>query len=370
MLRKKFVALAAAFTVLLTNGQVALVETNSSTTAKSENVTEELKPTFTVTGSADAYYKFDFAKTKANNFTSFTNSHNSFSLGMASVKLQNKTDKVEVVLDLGFGTRASEFSYNDNGLLQAVKQMYASYSPADWIKFTAGSWATHVGYELLDPQLNRNYSMSYLFTNGPFSHTGLKADITKGDHGFMLGISNVTDFRIPPDGQINKKFLLAQYSLTVSDNVKLYLNYVSGKSPDTSKSEQIDAVVTAKINDKFNIGINGTIVNTHAWDGVKSLNSNSWGGAALYLNVDPKPWFGITARTEYFSDNNQLKVFSAAAAGGNIFATTLSANFKISSFTIIPEFRLDNASENIFTDKSGAGKSSAANFLVAAVYSF
>ncbi len=370
MLRKIFVVLVAAFSVLFTNGQVALVETNGVSATNIESANTEPKSSFSITGSADAYYKFDFAKTKANNFTSFTNSHNSFSLGMASVKFENKTDKVDMVLDLGFGTRATEFAYNDNGIGQAIKQLYVSYSPTEWIKFTAGSWATHVGYELLDPQLNRNYSMSYLFTNGPFSHTGLKADITKGDHGFMLGISNATDYRIVPDGQINKKFLLAQYSLTVSDNVKLYLNYVSGKSPDTSKSEQVDAVLTATISEKFNIGVNGTIASTKAWDGLKNISSKSWGGGALYLNLDPKPWFGLTARAEYFSDNNQLKVFGAAPAGGNIFATTLSANFKINSFTIIPEFRIDNASENIFTDKSGFGKSSAANFLVAAVYSF
>ena len=369
MLRKILVVLVTASSVLLTNGQVALVETTSNSTPKTENTTSEPKSTFSITGSADVYYKFDFAKTKANNFTSFTNSQNSFSLGMASVKLQNKTDKVEVVLDLGFGTRASEFSYNDNGLLQAIKQMYVSYSPADWIKFTAGSWATHVGYELLDPQLNRNYSMSYMFTNGPFSHTGLKADFTKGNHGFMLGISNATDYRIPPDGQINKKFLLAQYSLAVNDNVKLYLNYVSGKAPDTAKVNQFDMVATFKINDKFNIGYNGTVHNTQFWNGSKSLDGLSWWGSALYLNVDPKSWIGLTLRTEYFNDKDHLK-FITAPTGCNMFATTLSANLKAGGFTFIPEFRLDNASENIFTDKSGAGKSSAANFLVAAVYSF
>lgn len=369
MLRKIFVVLVAANAVLLTNGQVALVETNAAGTANAENPVTETKSGFSITGSADAYFKFDFAKTKSNNFTSFTNSHNSFSLGMASVKFENKTDKVDVVLDLGFGTRATEFAYNDNGIGQAIKQLYVSYSPADWIKFTAGSWATHVGYELLDPQLNRNYSMSYLFTNGPFSHTGLKADITKGDHGFMVGISNATDYRIPPDGQINKKFLLAQYSLAVNDNVKFYLNYVSGQSADTSKSRQTDAVLTAKISDKFNMGINGTMVDVHAWDGVKNLSSKSWGGGALYLNLDPKPWFGLTTRFEYFSDNNYLKLLMAPG-GCNMFASTLSANFKINSLTIIPEFRIDNASENIFTGKSGTAKSSAANFLVAAVYSF
>ena len=38
------------------------------------------------------------------------------------------------------------------------------------------SWATHVGYELVDAYLNRNYSMSYMFSYGPFFHTGIKAD--------------------------------------------------------------------------------------------------------------------------------------------------------------------------------------------------
>ena len=369
MLRKILVALVAASSFFLTNAQMAIVETTSNNAAKPEPPAEKQKPAFSVSGSADVYYKFDFAKTKANNFTSFTNSHNSFSLGMASVKMEHKADKISAVLDLGFGTRASEFSYNDNGLLQAIKQLYVSYTPAEWLKFTAGTWATHVGYELLDPQLNRNYSMSYMFTNGPFSHTGLKVDITKGKHGFMLGISNATDFRIPPDGQINKKFLLAQYSLAVSENVKLYLNYVSGQSADTSKSRQIDAVVTAKFSDKFNMGINGTMVDVHAWNGVKNLSSKSWGGGALYLNLDPKPWFGLTTRFEYFSDNNYLKLLMAPG-GCNMFASTLSANFKINSLTIIPEFRLDNSSKKIFIDKAGAAKSSAANFLVAAVYSF
>jgi hypothetical protein len=106
---------------------------------------------------------------------------------MASVKFEHKGNKVGAVLDLGFGPRAKEFAYTDEGITQAIKQLYITYSPADWLKFTAGTWGTHVGYELLDPQLNRNYSMSYMFTNGPFSHTGLKADITKGKHGFMIG---------------------------------------------------------------------------------------------------------------------------------------------------------------------------------------
>jgi hypothetical protein len=360
-------AITAITLGLFSSAQVASVVPDTSATTPPA---EEPKPILTITGSADVYYKYDFAKTKANTFTSFTGTHNSFALGMASVKFEHKGDKVGAVLDLGFGSRAKEFSYNDDGITQAIKQLYITYSPAEWIKFTAGTWATHVGYELVDPQLNRNYSMSYMFTNGPFSHTGVKADVTKGKHGFMVGVSNATDYRIPPDGYINKKFFIAQYSLAASDNIKIYLNYVGGKAPDTSKVSQFDAVLTAKVSDKFNVGFNATVNSTQYWDGVKNMDGQSWWGSALYLNVDPKPWLGLTLRGEYFNDDNQLKMFAYAPEGGSIFATTLSANFKRGGFIFIPEFRIDNASENIFVDKDGAGKKTAGNFLLAAVYSF
>lgn len=371
MLQKLFVAAIGMLSFTFSIAQTAsIVYTPADSTVK---VTEEQKkePVLTITGSVDGYYKYDFANTKANGFTSFTQTHNAFSLGMASVKFEHKGDKVSAVADLGFGPRAKDFSYADNGITQAIKQLYVSYSPADWLKFTLGTWATHVGYELLDPQLNRNYSMSYMFTNGPFSHTGLKAEVTKGKHGVMLGVANATDFRIPPDGQINKKFLLAQYTYAPTDKIKIYLNYVGGQNPDTSKTNQLDAVVTAKFSDKFNIGFNGTVNSTQLWNGSKNIESKSWWGSALYLNYDPKSWFGLTLRSELFNDKHQFKTLSIASEGCNIFSTTLSANFKSGGFIFIPEFRIDNASKEVlFTNKSGAFTNSAASFSIAAIYSF
>ena len=38
-----------------------------------------------------------------------------------------------------------------------------------------GKWATHVGYELVDAYLNRNYSMEYMFSYGPFFSYRLKS---------------------------------------------------------------------------------------------------------------------------------------------------------------------------------------------------
>ncbi len=321
-------------------------------------------PALSITGSADMYYRYDFANTNTN-LTSFTNSHDQIKLGMATVKLEHKTAKVDMVADLGFGPRAQEFAYNDNGIVQAIKQLYISYSPAAWVKFTAGTWATHIGYEVMDAYANRNYSMSYMFTNGPFSHTGVRADFTAGKSGFMIGVSNPTDFRsIPVGGQSNKN-MIAQYSYAPSDNFKLYLNYVGGRDIADNRVHQYDLVLTAKASSIFSLGANGTI-NKSSLANDKYSNTRTWWGSAVYLNLDPKSWFGLTLRGEYFSDNDGVKLPAAC----NVFATTLSANFKVDGFIFIPEFRMDNASENIFLHHDGSPSKTSGSFLLAAIYSF
>ena len=371
MLRKFFATGSFLFATISSIAQENTVAVTTSTVLTSEekkaaDAPPEKNPALTISGSADVYYKYDFKKQAGNNKTSFTNSQNAFSLGMASVKLEHTGAKVGAVLDLGFGTRASEFSYNETGILSAVKQAYISYTPAEGLKFTAGTWATHVGYELVDPQLNRNYSMSYMFTNGPFTHTGIKAEYAKGKSTFMAGLSNATDFRIPPTGQINKKFFIAQYSVAASEKVKLYANYVGGKAPDTSMINQFDVVGTFAVSKKFNIGVNGTLNSSQAWDGSKNVEGKNWWGAAGYFNFDPTDAFGLTLRSEYFNDDAGVKGF-----GTYIFANTVSANFKVEGFTFIPELRFENAGSSIYGDANGSiNQKGAVSFLLAAVYKF
>ncbi|MDB5192185.1 MAG: porin [Segetibacter sp.] len=322
-----------------------------------------------ITGFADAYYRYDFYKMASNNKTSFTNSHNSFELGMASVKLEHSIGKVGMVADLGFGKRAEEFSYNDEASRFSIKQLYLTYSPVTNLKFTAGSWATHVGYELVDPYLNRNYSMSYMFSYGPFFHTGVKADLTLGKHSFLLGVTNPTDFKSTTS---KFKYVVGQYSTSAADGkLKAYLNYQGGKSSDTTNNKQVDLVLTQTVSDKFSIGYNGTVAMFKMEPKGKISTATQWWGSAAYLNYDPVPKLGLTLRSEYFSDEDMSTgVFSSAAKGGKIFANTLSANIRISALTIIPELRYENATEEAFTKSSGQATKSAGSFLLAAVYKF
>ncbi|HTE29329.1 MAG TPA: outer membrane beta-barrel protein [Chryseolinea sp.] len=333
----------------------------------SQDTDSTKKKALVISGSVDGYYRYDFNNPKGypyNSFTSFTRSSNSFELGMASLRADHSFGKVSATIDLGFGTRAEEFAYNDAGTRFALKQLFVTYAPSSVIKFTFGTWATHVGYEMLDPYLNRNYSMSYMFTNGPFSHTGLKADVSLGGKStFMIGISNPTDYRSAP---AMPKSAIAQFSTgSKDDKLKAYLNFVGGKQNDFKKVVQGDVVATYAVSKQFSLGINGTLQSVKLdLDSSGNFTSSKWAGAALYLNYDPKSWVGLTLRGEYISDKDEYLGLK------NVFAPTLSANFKIDNLTIIPEFRFDNAGNSVFYKNTTETSKSTGSFILAATYHF
>ena len=311
------------------------------------------------TGSVDGYYRFNFSEPKSgtNNLTSFTNSNNSFELGMASVRVDHTVGKVSATADFGFGKRAQEFSYNDIGTtLTAVKQAYVSYAPSDKVKFTFGKWATHCGWELLDAYANRNYSMSYGFSFGPFFHTGLKANISLGGKSaLMLGIANPVD---NVSATTSTKYIIAQFSTgTSNDKLKAFVNFHGGTG-----LTQFNLVVNGTVSDQLSIAYDGSLNSTK----IGTTNS-SWKSHAVYFNYDPTKLFGLTLRADYFDDR---KLSPLLNGGKNIFAATVSGNLKIDNLTIIPELRLDNAANPIFTKGNGSGTKSTASFILAAVYKF
>lgn len=319
--------------------------------------------TFIISGYIDGYYRHDFANAKeqTNNFTSFTNTQNKLALGMVSLKIEQTINKFSGTLDLGYGKRAKEFSYNDKGLLTIIKQAYLSYNVTDRLKITAGKWGTHVGYELLDAPLNRNYSMSYGFSYGPFFHTGVRAEYAlTGKSSFMVGIANPSDFVTTKS---SSKVILAQFSTKLfNDKTSVYANYVGGNTGNDNNFSQFDLVVTNTLSSKWAINYDGTI-----YSGKNSGIKGAWKSNAFYVNYDPTSILGITYRTEFFNDNKSL---TAGIFGTSIHLNTLSLNYKIKKITLIPELRMEKAQDKIYYSKEGNAVDQSVSFTIAAIYKF
>ncbi len=144
-----------------------------------EKKEEEKK--FSLSGSADAYFRSNFNAPNGQNAvaprSSFANL-SGFALGMANVIATYQGEKVGFVADLVFGPRGEDAVFNSpslrpGGSSNIVNQLYAYWNVSKSVKLTLGNFNTFLGYEVISPTGNFNYSTSYLFSYGPFSHTGL-----------------------------------------------------------------------------------------------------------------------------------------------------------------------------------------------------
>src|ERR1700759_1458251 len=144
-------------------------------------------PPLIMYGSVDTYWKYDFSKT-SNIPTSFASDQNSVSIGMIDLGLKKTVGKASFVGELSFGPRSDQ-SIPTSGY--HIQNLYVGYDVTDKFNLTAGYMATFVGYEVISPTGNFNYSTSYLFTNGPFQNAGFKATYAFSDKvSLMAGIFN------------------------------------------------------------------------------------------------------------------------------------------------------------------------------------
>ncbi len=298
-------------------------------------------PTFSVSGTVDTYYRSsEFAPS-----TSFANL-NGFALGMANIVLSYEGEKSGFVADLVYGPRGADAVFGSTGSSNIVNQLYVYYNVSDSFTLTLGNFNTFLGYEVISPAANFNYSTSYMFSYGPFSHTGLKADIALSDDvSLMLGVLNTTDAtEAQPVG--DDYMFGAQLGLYGQ-----YINLLTGQG-----ATQIDFTGGIDLSDSFFLGVNAT---SYEDDTIE------FSGVALYPQYSFSDSFALGARYEAFTENGALGAFG----DGDNTSFTITGSLTSGNMTIKPEFRIDSASDKFYTDADGA-TDSLSSFVLAAIYSF
>lgn len=336
-------------------------------------------PELSISGSVDAYFKTNLSPTNYGPEqapgSSFTNG-NGFSLGMANLILGVEGEKSGFVADLVYGPRGNEaVFYSDpaegglGGTTLAVNQLYTYWNVSDAATLTFGNFNTFLGYEVISPAANFNYSTSFMFSNGPFSHTGLKLDYSASDDlSFMLAVMNPTDWTDfnPTD----------TYTLGAQVGYKgVYLNLIYGDQDGSAEGTagatfQVDLTAGFDLTEELYLGVNATY-NTTADTDPGSGDDTGFSGVAGYLQYALTDAFAIGTRVEYFSTVGGFGVLEEDVdAKGSVLNVTLSAPYKIGDLTLIPEFRLDSQGEDAFIDGDGEPTSSLSTFYLAAVYAF
>jgi len=308
---------------------------------------EEEKGTFTLSGTVDTYYSTNLSTSAIGTTGVLTDvPANGFGLGMANTIFSYEKGKTGVVADLTFGPRANAA----NAYTGAINQLYAYYNASEKVTFTLGQFNTFYGYEVISPAGNFNYSVSYLFNAGPFSHTGLKIDYAATEdlsfmiavtnpHGVIAGANSDSDnyqlgFQTGYKGQF---FNLAYGADGFGDTDVLYLDYTGGFD----------------ISDSLYLGINAAYANSEDADA-------GYQGVALYFQNAFSDTFSLGLRPEFFTT-------TSGSGDESVSAFTLSGNTSLSdSLKLITELRYDTSDDVTFI----GGEEKVTGLTIAAVYSF
>jgi len=326
-----------------------------------EEEKEEKEKKITFSGSIDAYYRANLNAPNDENAvapgSSFANLPG-FALGMANLVASYEGEKVGFVADLVYGPRGEDAVFlspflRPGGSSNIVNQLYAYWNVSESVKLTIGNFNTFLGYEVISPTANFNYSTSYLFSYGPFSHTGLKADFAlSDDFSLMLAVMNPTDAtEFNPNG---KYALGAQVGYSGQ-----FLNFLADDG-----AFEIDFTGGFDVTEDFFLGINAALYDSGNDD------DTGFAGIALYPQLATSDTFKIGLRGEYFKETGEFGAIGTGVEDSSVFAATLTANIKIGDLTIIPELRLDSSSDDFFLDKDLDAQKSLSAFVLAAVYSF
>ena len=327
-----------------------MLAATATTFAQEEEAAEAPKLSFS--GTVDTYFRTNLSSTDVGSQapgTSFAN-ETGFALGMANIIASYEGAKTGAVADLAYGPRAVDAVGGD---ALNVNQLYAYWNVSEGTTLTLGRFNTYLGYEVISPAANFNYSTSYLFSNGPFSHVGLKADFAlSDDFSLMLAVMNVTDenFNGTSFGSVPGAYSLGAQLGYAGQFLNFYYD------GNAKLGFEVDYTGGFDLSDSFFLGINAAYADN---DGA------GFAGAALYPQIATSDDFSIGLRGEYFTAFDGVD----GTEDPSVFATTLTASYTIDNLIIKPELRLDSNSEEVFFDSDGATKS-LSSFAIAAIYSF
>lgn len=309
---------------------------------------EEETKKLSISGTVDAYYQ-TYLTASDNVDQSFGTSfatQTGFALGMANIVASYEGEKTGAVADLAFGTRGLQAVGGDSDVF--INQLYAYWNVSESTTLTLGRFNTYLGYEVISPTGNFNYSTSYLFSSGPFSHVGLKADFALSeDFSLMLAVMNPTD--------VNNN-LIGGYAFGAQlGYAGQYLNFYYDDKEILGF--EVDYTGGFDLSEDFFLGINAAY---------QDNDGSGFYGAALYPQFATSDAFSLGLRGDYFGLHGD-----ANPAEESVLALTLTGSLDVENLTIKPEIRLDSWSDNMpYVDSDGAASDNLAAFTLAAIYSF
>ena len=318
--------------------------------------------TFNVSGSVDAYFRANLTSQNdeggSGDYSAFNND-SGFSAGLANVTLSYEGETVGFIADLAYGPRMDV--YNPGNV---VNEAYMYWNVSDKVMMMMGRFNNWMGYETLSAANNFHYSMSHQFTYSTRNFNGLVAQFDLGtDLRGGIGIMNPAEIST---GNTTGDFSIGA-GVTYKETTGI--SYLSSQS-----ASYIDFKTAFDVSDNFNVKLNAHIADFGADD---ASTGQQWTAEQFALAIGGVDGFTSISAYPQMKSSDKMSwgmrleyMMFDDADDTSVFTPTLTARYSVGALTIIPELRMDSASEDIFTDGDGEATGGLTAFNLAAVYTF
>jgi Putative beta-barrel porin-2, OmpL-like. bbp2 len=282
----------------------------------------------------DSYFTYNFANNSGKvlglgNGYFYNNVDDSFTLGLAEVKVTATQGQGSAHVVLGYGQEAA---LGIAGPGFDVLQAYVSYNPGQWT-FNAGKFVTWMGDEVIESNSNWNYSHSLLFGVIPFWHTGLSVNFAPsssfGITGYVTdGNNTVTSLSAGPGKDYGLQAIItASSTFTITLNGEVGPTPGNATLPNNLTNMTGEGIFVFKPDSMWSFALDAQYGTTSYPTGAVPSSVSYW-GLALYGRDQIASDWAVALRLEDLSDSGLLGFGNSKVAGSNYEGTlTVEHNF-------------------------------------------
>lgn len=290
----------------------------------------------TLSGYVETYYSYDFGNPANHERPSFFysfNRHNEANLNLGFVKANYSTDKVRGNFALMAGTYPQYNLAGEQGLLKNIFEANVGFKISKnkniWID--AGIMPSHIGFESAIGKDCWNLTRSILAENSPYYESGIKLGYTSKNEKLYLAVMYLNGWqriqRIP--GNQTPAF---GTQLTVKPNTKITLNWSTfggNELPDSLSAYRLfnNLYGQFQFTEKFGLTVGFDF-------GMQQLKKdtdvyNNWYSPVVILQYKPTSKIRISARGEYYSDENGVIIATGTPNGFQTLGYSLNLDYAI-----------------------------------------
>ena len=302
------------------------------------NAQNDSSQALTLSAYIETYYGYDFANPENHlrpNFIYSHNRHNEVNLNLGFVKVAYQKANIRANMALMAGTYANANLAAETGVLKNILEanvgIKISKNKNLWLD--AGIFSSHIGFESAISKDCWTLTRSILAENSPYYESGAKISYNSDNEKWFLSALLLNGWqRIQRlEGNNTPAF---GHQITYKPNATIALNSSSFVGSDTPDAERLmryfhNFYGIFQLNDKFGLTFGFDVGFQQKM--LKNKNYNVWYSPVIMARYVPTKKLIFVARSEFYSDKNQVIISTKTQNGFQTFGNSLNIDYHFSN---------------------------------------